>query len=123
MGAGKGLIIAVIAVVAIWLANGFYRVQPEEQGVQPEQLAFPQGHVTGVPLDAGEGLGSAQPLQLLLREIAPEREEVAPGPAQLGASAASPGQGCGAIVGGGRSHGMKGRLRSSTRAGGGPACR
>ena len=34
MGAGKGLIIAVIAVVAIWLANGFYRVQPEEQGVE-----------------------------------------------------------------------------------------
>mgnify|MGYP000247658125 CR=1 FL=1 len=34
MGAGKGLIIAIIAVVAIWLVNGFYRVEPEEQGVE-----------------------------------------------------------------------------------------
>lgn len=34
MGAGKGLIIAVIAIAAIWLANGLYRVEPEEQGVE-----------------------------------------------------------------------------------------
>lgn len=34
MGAGKGLIIAIIAVLAIWLVNGFYRVEPEEQGVE-----------------------------------------------------------------------------------------
>jgi modulator of FtsH protease HflK len=34
MGAGKGLIVAVIAVAGLWLASGFYSVQPEEQGVQ-----------------------------------------------------------------------------------------
>ena len=30
---GRGIVLAVIAVAAIWLASGFYRVQPEEQGV------------------------------------------------------------------------------------------
>lgn len=34
IGAGKGLIIAIIAVLAIWLGNGFYTVKPEEQGVE-----------------------------------------------------------------------------------------
>ncbi|NLF16141.1 MAG: FtsH protease activity modulator HflK [Lentisphaerae bacterium] len=34
MGAGKGLVIAVIAVLAIWAGTGIYRVQPEEQGVE-----------------------------------------------------------------------------------------
>lgn len=34
MGAGKGLIIAVIAVLALWMGTGIYRVQPEEQGVE-----------------------------------------------------------------------------------------
>lgn len=34
MGAGKGLVVAVIAVMAFWLATGIYRVQPEEQGVE-----------------------------------------------------------------------------------------
>ena len=33
LGSGRGIILAVIAVTAIWLASGFYRVQPEEQGV------------------------------------------------------------------------------------------
>lgn len=33
MGATRGIILAVLAVVAIWLASGFYKVQPGEQGV------------------------------------------------------------------------------------------
>ena len=33
-GAPRGIILAVIAVLAIWLASGFYRVQPGEVGVQ-----------------------------------------------------------------------------------------
>lgn len=33
-GSGKGIILVGIAVVAIWLASGFYRVQPDEQGVE-----------------------------------------------------------------------------------------
>ncbi len=34
MGAGKGLVIAVIAVLALWMGTGIYRVQPAEQGVE-----------------------------------------------------------------------------------------
>lgn len=33
-GGGKGIALIGIAVVAIWLASGFYRVQPEQQGVE-----------------------------------------------------------------------------------------
>lgn len=33
-GSGKGIALVVIAVVAIWFGSGFYRVQPDEQGVQ-----------------------------------------------------------------------------------------
>lgn len=33
-GSGKGIVLIGIAVVAIWLASGFYRVQPDEQGVE-----------------------------------------------------------------------------------------
>ena len=33
-GSGKGIILVGFAVVAIWFASGFYRVQPDEQGVQ-----------------------------------------------------------------------------------------
>ena len=33
-GSGKGIILVCFAVVAIWFASGFYRVQPDEQGVQ-----------------------------------------------------------------------------------------
>jgi membrane protease subunit HflK len=33
-GSGRGIILAVAAVIAIWLATGFYRVQPGEQGVE-----------------------------------------------------------------------------------------
>lgn len=32
-GGGRGIVLALLAVVAIWLASGFYRVQPAEQGV------------------------------------------------------------------------------------------
>ena len=30
---GRGLALIGLAVVALWLASGFYRVQPDEQGV------------------------------------------------------------------------------------------
>jgi membrane protease subunit HflK len=33
-GSGKAIGLAVLAAVAIWLATGFYRVQPGEQGVE-----------------------------------------------------------------------------------------
>ena len=32
-GGGRGLALLVVALVAVWLATGFYRVQPDEQGV------------------------------------------------------------------------------------------
>jgi membrane protease subunit HflK len=31
--AGRGIILAAIAIAAIWLATGFYRVEPDEQGL------------------------------------------------------------------------------------------
>jgi membrane protease subunit HflK len=34
LGTGRGIILIVAAVLAIWLATGFYRVQPGEQGVE-----------------------------------------------------------------------------------------
>ena len=33
LGTSRGILLAVAVVAAIWLASGFYRVQPEEQGV------------------------------------------------------------------------------------------
>lgn len=33
-GSGKGIILVGLAVVGLWFASGFYRVQPDEQGVQ-----------------------------------------------------------------------------------------
>ncbi|MBN9561299.1 MAG: FtsH protease activity modulator HflK [Alphaproteobacteria bacterium] len=30
---GRGVVLLVLAVVVVWLASGFYRVQPDEQGV------------------------------------------------------------------------------------------
>ena len=33
-GAGRGLIVALIAVVGIWLFTGLYRVEPDEKGIQ-----------------------------------------------------------------------------------------
>jgi modulator of FtsH protease HflK len=34
LGTGRGIVLAIAAVLAIWLATGFYRVQPGEQGVE-----------------------------------------------------------------------------------------
>ena len=34
LGTGRGIILAIAAVLAVWLATGFYRVQPGEQGVE-----------------------------------------------------------------------------------------
>ncbi len=32
-GARRGVVLVVLAAIALWLASGFYRVQPDEQGV------------------------------------------------------------------------------------------
>ena len=34
LGTGRGIILAIAAILAVWLATGFYRVQPGEQGVE-----------------------------------------------------------------------------------------
>jgi len=34
LGTGRGIVLVVAAVIAIWFATGFYRVQPGEQGVE-----------------------------------------------------------------------------------------
>ncbi|MSO81419.1 MAG: FtsH protease activity modulator HflK [Alphaproteobacteria bacterium] len=34
LGAGRGIAVAVVALLAIWLASGLYRVLPDEQGVE-----------------------------------------------------------------------------------------
>jgi modulator of FtsH protease HflK len=34
LGTSRGIVLAIAAVLAIWLATGFYRVQPGEQGVE-----------------------------------------------------------------------------------------
>lgn len=34
IGGGRGLVLVVLAVVGLWLATGFYRVQPGEEGVE-----------------------------------------------------------------------------------------
>ena len=33
LGSGRGIVVVVVAVVLLWLLSGFYRVQPDEQGV------------------------------------------------------------------------------------------
>ena len=33
-GSSKGIILAILAIILIWSASGFYRVQPDEQGVE-----------------------------------------------------------------------------------------
>src|SRR5512134_2248961 len=45
-GGGRGLALAAAAIVAIWLATGFYRVQPGEQGVE---LLFGRFHAMTTP--------------------------------------------------------------------------
>jgi membrane protease subunit HflK len=34
LGTSRGIALAAVVVLAIWLSSGFYRVQPEEQGVE-----------------------------------------------------------------------------------------
>jgi membrane protease subunit HflK len=34
LGTGRGIVLVVASILAIWLATGFYRVQPGEQGVE-----------------------------------------------------------------------------------------
>ncbi|MFQ5959439.1 MAG: FtsH protease activity modulator HflK [Alphaproteobacteria bacterium] len=34
VGSGLGLMLIIVLVIAVWLATGFYRVQPDEQGVE-----------------------------------------------------------------------------------------
>ena len=33
-GSAKGVVLIVVAVIAVWLATGFYTVNPREQGVE-----------------------------------------------------------------------------------------
>ena len=33
LGSGRGVLFLVVGVLALWLLSGFYRVQPDEQGV------------------------------------------------------------------------------------------
>jgi membrane protease subunit HflK len=45
---GRGIVLLVIAVVALWLASGFYRVQPDEQGVVLRFGAFVRTTLPGL---------------------------------------------------------------------------
>ena len=45
---GRGLILLVLLVVAVWLATGFYRVQPDEQGVVLRFGAFNRTALPGL---------------------------------------------------------------------------
>jgi modulator of FtsH protease HflK len=45
-GGGRGLALVAVAIVGIWLATGFYRVQPGEQGVE---LLFGRFHAMTTP--------------------------------------------------------------------------
>jgi membrane protease subunit HflK len=60
-GSGRGLVIAVVAAVLLWLASGFYRVQPDEQGVV---LIFGKLQHTTPP---GLGWNFPSPIGLVLK--------------------------------------------------------
>ena len=45
---GRGLLLLVLLVVAVWLATGFYRVQPDEQGVVLRFGAFNRTALPGL---------------------------------------------------------------------------
>ncbi|MBV8524619.1 MAG: FtsH protease activity modulator HflK [Acetobacteraceae bacterium] len=47
-GSNRGLALLVIAVLAIWLVSGFYRVQPDEQGVVLRFGAFSRTTLPGL---------------------------------------------------------------------------
>ena len=46
--AARGLALIALAVVALWLASGFYRVQPDEQGVVLRFGAYHAPHLPGL---------------------------------------------------------------------------
>lgn len=48
LGGGRGLILIVVALVAVWLASGFYRVQPDEQGVVLRFGAYTRTTLSGL---------------------------------------------------------------------------
>jgi modulator of FtsH protease HflK len=45
---GRGLILIVLGVVGLWLASGFYRVQPDEQGVVMRFGAYNRSTLPGL---------------------------------------------------------------------------
>ncbi len=47
-GGPRGLALAAVALVAVWLASGFYRVQPDEQGVVLRFGAFVRTALPGL---------------------------------------------------------------------------
>jgi len=51
----RGIVLLILAAIAVWLASGFYRVQPDEQGVVlrfgkwlPERTTLPGFHTSAV---------------------------------------------------------------------------
>lgn len=60
LGGKRGILLAVLVVLAIWLATGFYRVQPGEQGVELLFGRFVQTQTPGLnywfPAPIGEVL-------------------------------------------------------------------
>ena len=45
---GRGLLLLALLIVAVWLATGFYRVQPDEQGVVLRFGAFNRTSLPGL---------------------------------------------------------------------------
>ncbi len=45
---GRGVVLLVLLVIAVWLATGFYRVQPDEQGVVLRFGAFDRTSLPGL---------------------------------------------------------------------------
>src|SRR6185437_3376711 len=45
---GRGVVLLVLAVVVVWLASGFYRVEPDEQGVVLRFGAFNRTALPGL---------------------------------------------------------------------------
>ena len=45
---GRGLLLLVLLIIAVWLATGFYRVQPDEQGVVLRFGAFDRTSLPGL---------------------------------------------------------------------------
>jgi membrane protease subunit HflK len=47
-GGGRGIALVVIALVAVWLGSGFYRVQPDEQGIVLRFGAYTRSTLPGL---------------------------------------------------------------------------